>query len=39
VQEVSAEKGVSAELLASSRQINQLLNWHWQLKNATGSLS
>jgi ribonuclease D len=39
VQEVSAEKGVSAELLASSRQINQLLNWHWQLKTATGSLN
>ncbi len=32
VQEVSADKGVSAELLASRRQINQLLNWHWQLK-------
>lgn len=32
VQEVSAEKGVSAEMLASRRQINQLLNWHWQLK-------
>ncbi|MFK8062064.1 ribonuclease D [Klebsiella pneumoniae] len=32
VQEVSTEKGVSAELLASRRQINQLLNWHWQLK-------
>jgi ribonuclease D len=34
VQEVSAEKGVSAELLAR-RQINQLLNWHWQLKTQT----
>lgn len=32
VQEVSSEKGVSAELLASRRQINQLLNWHWNLK-------
>jgi len=32
VQEVSAESGVSAELLASRRQINQLLNWHWDLK-------
>lgn len=32
VQTVSAEKGVSAEMLASRRQINQLLNWHWQLK-------
>ncbi|GHD90625.1 ribonuclease D [Pseudocitrobacter sp. RIT415] len=32
VQEVGQESGVSAELLASRRQINQLLNWHWQLK-------
>ncbi|HAZ53663.1 MAG TPA: ribonuclease D, partial [Franconibacter helveticus] len=32
VQDVSKAKGVSAELLASRRQINQLLNWHWQLK-------
>ncbi|MGU0161879.1 hypothetical protein ACVXHB_28380 [Escherichia coli] len=23
---------ISAELLASRRQINQLLNWHWKLK-------
>ena len=36
VQEVSADKGVSAELLASRRQINQLLNWHWQLKTQAG---
>ncbi|CAM3125786.1 Ribonuclease D [Klebsiella spallanzanii] len=36
VQAVSAEKGVSAELLASRRQINQLLNWHWGLKNGNG---
>ena len=36
VQEVSTEKGVSAELLASRRQINQLLNWHWQLKTQAG---
>jgi ribonuclease D len=36
VQEVSTEKGLSAELLASRRQINQLLNWHWQLKSANG---
>lgn len=36
VQTVSAEKGVSAELLASRRQINQLLNWHWGLKNGNG---
>ncbi|HBW2379872.1 ribonuclease D, partial [Klebsiella pneumoniae] len=28
--------GVSAELLASRRQINQLLNWHWQLKTQAG---
>lgn len=32
VTEVSAEHNVSAELLASRRQINQLLNWHWKLK-------
>ncbi len=32
VQKVGEEKGVSAELLASRRQINQLLNWHWKLK-------
>ncbi|ALQ46130.1 MULTISPECIES: ribonuclease D [Raoultella] len=36
VQEVSTEKGLSAELLASRRQINQLLNWHWQLKSGNG---
>ncbi len=36
VQEVSTEKGVSAELLASRRQINQLLNWHWRLKTQAG---
>lgn len=29
---ISEEHNVSAELLASRRQINQLLNWHWQLK-------
>ncbi|ROW52751.1 RNAase D, partial [Cronobacter malonaticus] len=23
---------ISAELMASRRQINQLLNWHWKLK-------
>lgn len=36
VQEVSKEKGVSVELMASRRQINQLLNWHWQLKPQNG---
>jgi len=36
VQDVSKEKGVSAELLASRRQINQLLNWHWKLKPQNG---
>jgi Ribonuclease D len=36
VQEVSTEKGVSVELLASRRQINQLLNWHWELKPKNG---
>lgn len=35
VQEISTEQGVSAELLASRRQINQLLNAHWQLKPQT----
>ena len=35
VQDVSKEKGVSAELLASRRQFNQLLNAHWQLKPQT----
>lgn len=35
VQEVSKDSGVSAELLASRRQINQLLNAHWQLKPQT----
>ncbi|MCL9671553.1 ribonuclease D [Citrobacter sp. MNAZ 1397] len=35
VQEVSESKGLSAELIASRRQINQLLNWHWQLKPQT----
>ncbi|MDF7680918.1 ribonuclease D [Enterobacteriaceae bacterium ESL0689] len=32
VQTVSDEQGLSSGLLASRRQINQLLNWHWQLK-------
>ena len=32
VADVSATHNVSAELLASRRQINQLLNWHWKLK-------
>ncbi|UZH00130.1 ribonuclease D [Salmonella enterica subsp. enterica] len=34
VAEVSASHHVSGELLASRRQINQLLNWHWKLKTA-----
>lgn len=29
---VSEQSGLSTELLASRRQINQLLNWHWKLK-------
>ncbi|ASJ99025.1 ribonuclease D [Citrobacter freundii] len=33
VAEVSAEHNLSVELLASRRQINQLLNWHWKLKS------
>jgi ribonuclease D len=32
VQTVSETSGLSVELLASRRQINQLLNWHWKLK-------
>ncbi len=32
VQETSQKQGISAELMASRRQINQLLNWHWKLK-------
>ncbi|VTP63480.1 Ribonuclease D [Serratia rubidaea] len=31
---VSEQSGLSSELLASRRQINQLLNWHWKLKNS-----
>lgn len=34
--EVSASHHVSGELLASRRQINQLLNWHWKLKPQNG---
>ena len=34
VQTVSETSGLSAELLASRRQINQLLNWHWKLKTS-----
>ncbi|EBY5610313.1 ribonuclease D [Salmonella enterica] len=36
VAEVSASHHVSGELLASRRQINQLLNWHWKLKPQIG---
>ena len=32
IQTVSEESGLSVELLASRRQINQLLSSHWQLK-------
>ena len=31
---VSEQSGLSGELLASRRQINQLLNWHWKLKES-----
>ncbi|MEE3649358.1 MULTISPECIES: ribonuclease D [unclassified Brenneria] len=31
VQRVNERSGLSAELLASRRQINRLLNWHWKL--------
>ncbi len=30
--EVAEKEGISQELLASRRQINQLLSWHWKLK-------
>ena len=36
VQTVAGESKLSAELLASRRQINQLLNWHWKLKPQNG---
>ncbi|EKT5002786.1 ribonuclease D [Salmonella enterica subsp. enterica serovar Muenster] len=36
VAEVSASHHISGELLASRRQINQLLNWHWKLKPQNG---
>ncbi|WP_042958850.1 ribonuclease D [Erwinia tasmaniensis] len=36
VAEAAEEHGVSQELLASRRQINQLLSWHWQLKPQRG---
>ncbi|WP_039056721.1 ribonuclease D [Enterobacter sp. Bisph1] len=32
VQTVGESENISVELLASRRQINQLLNWHWKLK-------
>ncbi len=31
VQQCAEQSGLSAELLASRRQINRLLNWHWKL--------
>ncbi|CDL81943.1 ribonuclease D [Xenorhabdus szentirmaii] len=34
VTQVSESHHFSAELLASRRQINQLLNWHWKLKSS-----
>ncbi|MEG1212300.1 MAG: ribonuclease D [Leclercia sp.] len=37
VQEVATENNISAELLASRRQINQLLNAHWKLKPKNGT--
>lgn len=33
IQSVAEESGLSVELLASRRQINHLLNWHWKLKS------
>ncbi|WBU51208.1 ribonuclease D [Kosakonia pseudosacchari] len=37
VQSISESQSISAELLASRRQINQLLNWHWKLKPQNSS--
>lgn len=37
IQSVSESSGLSVELLASRRQINQLLSWHWGLKNKDSS--
>ncbi|MTD25700.1 ribonuclease D [Erwinia sorbitola] len=36
VAETAEQHGLSQELLASRRQINQLLNWHWKLKPKAG---
>ena len=33
--ESAEQHGVSQELLASRRQINQLLSWYWKLKPQT----
>lgn len=33
LQSLAAEKSINSELLASRRQINQLLRWHWQKIN------
>ena len=38
ITQVSEAKGLSAELLASRRQINRLLNWHWKLSANEGTL-
>lgn len=37
VQTISENNAISVELLASRRQINQLLNWHWKLKPQNNS--
>lgn len=36
VQQAGEQHGLSAELLASRRQINRLLNWHWRLSPQEG---
>lgn len=38
IQQIAERSGLSAELLASRRQINQLLNYHWQLRPLTGDI-
>lgn len=35
VQDIAKANGLGPELIASRRQINQLLNWHWKLRPPT----
>ncbi|MGK2889303.1 MAG: ribonuclease D [Candidatus Malihini olakiniferum] len=38
VTQISKQTGLSAELLASRRKINRLLNWHWKLFTQEGTM-